>query len=343
MIDEKKSVMATRTGQQVYEARRAITTRASNNERQTRGIAERSRQAAPKEAKGTASDEGTATHMMNATFIEQKEERTERMLTQALKAILWLKEASKRHMSEEVGGGAINSLGCVELLIQETRQQLTDAYRVIKTQSEALSTSQPSHRSWAQTASWSNTSSGDASPRTQSTEAILRTEPTRATDTRKAKGITVRIDDKKEREDIGKLRDEKNTYTQQILAARRLNGGDLLLQTVSVKGREELEKKDEWTRKTFTSARVLKQTFPILIHGVHKKAIDVSDQEESKGKRRRLKASPVGSARPLHQKRCRSPKNGRANWKWRKIAVLEFGDCCSVLQFLYGLSLQYPA
>lgn len=164
-----------------------------------------------------------------------------------------MKDASRKHMSTEIGGEVISNLECVETMIQDTMQHLTDAYRVINTQTNTLVTSQSGHRSWAQTASWSDTPSNGSGLSTPPA-AVPKAEPIRATDIRKEKGITVRIEDKDEREKISGLteeqlvnafRDERNAFTHQILAVRRLNGGDLLLQMVSVRAREELERKDE--------------------------------------------------------------------------------------------------
>ena len=39
------------------------------------------------------------------------------MLAQASKAILWVKDASRKHMSTEIGGGVISNLECVETMI----------------------------------------------------------------------------------------------------------------------------------------------------------------------------------------------------------------------------------
>lgn len=67
------------TGQQAYEARERLTTRANDtNDQTTKGV-ERSNQHRGPEG---------VTRVTDATFTEQKKERVEKMLAQASKAIL---------------------------------------------------------------------------------------------------------------------------------------------------------------------------------------------------------------------------------------------------------------
>jgi hypothetical protein len=68
-----------RTGQQIYEIRKAIITRIKNENVQATGAIERDER---------IQEEKKIAHVMNATFIKQREERAEKMLMQTLKTIL---------------------------------------------------------------------------------------------------------------------------------------------------------------------------------------------------------------------------------------------------------------
>lgn len=70
-------------------------------------------------------------------------------------------------------------------------------------------------------------------------------------DTRKAKSLTIRLVDNATREDARKQTGEqvlqtfkkmKTPYTEQLVAARIMKGGDLLLHAATIEAREKLER-----------------------------------------------------------------------------------------------------
>ena len=75
--------------------------------------------------------------------------------------------------------------------------------------------------------------------------------------------------------------DKEGTYKKlgEVIAARRLPSGDVVLQASSVEAREKLEK-EEWIKVVAPPARILRQTFPVLVHGVKVTAYKKEEQEE---------------------------------------------------------------
>ena len=67
---------------------------------------------------------------------------------------------------------------------------------------------------------------------------------------------------------LQKLQSSKHAETSQLVAARRLQSGDILLQAATVESKERLERITGWEKQLFESAKVLKQSFPVLVHGV---------------------------------------------------------------------------
>lgn len=54
---------------------------------------------------------------------------------------------------------------------------------------------------------------------------------------------------------------------------RQLQSGDLLMQAATVESREQLERTTGWEKLLFQLAKVLKQTFLVLMHGVRLEAV----------------------------------------------------------------------
>ena len=78
-----------------------------------------------------------------------------------------------------------------------------------------------------------------------------------------------------------RLKTSQLPNTQQIIAARELKSGDISLQTASVEAREALEKEGTWLKSLADSTRILRQSFPLLVHGVCIAAVDTTNQEAS--------------------------------------------------------------
>ena len=105
-------------------------------------------------------------------------------------------------------------------------------------------------------------------------------------DARKAKRVTVRIDDQEEKKQLmtTTLTQVVDTFrgaggpAESIIAAHRTRGGDIVLQTTTIEAREQLEREGSWARKVCSSARILRQTTPVIIHGVRIAAVDEKDQ-----------------------------------------------------------------
>jgi hypothetical protein len=114
---------------------------------------------------------------------------------------------------------------------------------------------------------------------------IIRKE-TAPVDTAKLRQVTVRISNKEEKKQaavkhprllVKDFQNQANTATADIIAAHRTRSGDVVLNTVSVESRKKLEQEEEWARMVYPSAQVLKQTFPVIVHGVNKSTIDVAN------------------------------------------------------------------
>ena len=112
--------------------------------------------------------------------------------------------------------------------------------------------------------------------------------PSQNTET-KRKELKITVKDQKEKEELGK-KDLRNIIaqiktrepleaTKQIIAARRLPSGDILLSTLTEKARIDLEKSHEWIRAVTSSAEVRKTTFSVFIYRVRVKGLNTSDQK----------------------------------------------------------------
>lgn len=106
---------------------------------------------------------------------------------------------------------------------------------------------------------------------------------------RKAKALTIRIENQEQRKMVAGLTSEQIISqlktgqlpnTQQIIAARELKSGDISLQMASVEAREALEKEEAWLKNLAISTKILKQSFPLLVHGVCIAAVDTTDQKK---------------------------------------------------------------
>lgn len=99
----------------------------------------------------------------------------------------------------------------------------------------------------------------------------------------RAKQITIRIDDPTERESVAKatisqvIRMFKNgacPESEDIIAARRTVNGDVILNTASTEARAALEINKDWAKKDCPTARILRRTWLVAVHGVRIDAID---------------------------------------------------------------------
>ena len=107
---------------------------------------------------------------------------------------------------------------------------------------------------------------------------------------RKLRELVVRMEDPTEREEaktmlaehiLQKLQSSKHAETSQLVAARRLQSGDILLQAATVEARERLERNTGWEKQLFGSAKILKQTFPVLMHGVRLDAVPEGQEQQA--------------------------------------------------------------
>ena len=83
---------------------------------------------------------------------------------------------------------------------------------------------------------------------------------------------------------LQKLQSSKHAETNQLIAARRLQSKDILLQAATVETKKRLERNTGWEKQFFESAKILKQTFPVLMHRVRLDAI-LEGQEQQAAKR----------------------------------------------------------
>lgn len=106
---------------------------------------------------------------------------------------------------------------------------------------------------------------------------------------RRLRELVIRVENENEREQtrtllaeqiLQKLQSTKHAETSQLVAARRLQNGDILLQAATVGSREQLERNTGWEKQLFGSAKVLRQTFPVLMHGVRLDAVPEGQEQE---------------------------------------------------------------
>ena len=112
-------------------------------------------------------------------------------------------------------------------------------------------------------------------------------------DQRKARTLVVRVEDLAQRQLIGDhtpsqivdaIRASSNTAAQEVSTARKLKSGDILLTTTSVEAREELEKKGLGSNFLAASAKILRQTFPVMAHGFAKSALEGIEEKDLLGR-----------------------------------------------------------
>ena len=70
------------------------------------------------------------------------------------------------------------------------------------------------------------------------------------------------------------IHESKNQAAKEFTSARVLRSEDILLSTTSVAAREELERRGLGAGILAGSAKVLRQTFPIMAHGFPKRELD---------------------------------------------------------------------
>ena len=113
-------------------------------------------------------------------------------------------------------------------------------------------------------------------------------------DARKQRQLLIRVRSKEEQGDIGEtaeeiLRELKDTRTQreeveQLETARRLRSGDLLVQTTTVEAKKDLEENTTWLTERYTSASVIRKTYPVIAHGIKVEGINTNAWPEVKKK-----------------------------------------------------------
>jgi hypothetical protein len=135
---------------------------------------------------------------------------------------------------------------------------------------------------------WSQIAASAAS----SAQILSATErkPLEQTEQRR-KELKITITDQKEREELKKIdirrlvttlkTQEPYEATAQILAAKKLPSGDLLISTLTEKARRELEKSNSWLQAIAPTAEARRTAFPVFVHGVRVKGVNTSDQKQA--------------------------------------------------------------
>jgi hypothetical protein len=102
---------------------------------------------------------------------------------------------------------------------------------------------------------------------------------------RKAKEITITFGDDKDREHVSKLiakqiQDKLNgTGSPDVVAIRQLSSKDIAVHLSTVAAAKAKTEDDGWARVLGPSARVVKKTYSVIVHGIRK---DVYKQEDQK-------------------------------------------------------------
>lgn len=117
-------------------------------------------------------------------------------------------------------------------------------------------------------------------------QAPLTQQAPEAKNARRAKQITIRIDDAEERKQLlgATLTQLVQTFraaggaADSIIAAHQTKIGDVILHTATVEAREELERIEGWALKVCKSARTLRQTSRVAVHAVRIAAVNDKDQ-----------------------------------------------------------------
>jgi hypothetical protein len=115
-------------------------------------------------------------------------------------------------------------------------------------------------------------------------------KPTQNIETkRKEVKVTVQSQEEKEAVEKKDIRNilaaiktkEPKEATKEVIAARRLPSGDILVSTLTEKARIELEKSSDWLRAVASTAVVRRTTFPLHVHGVRVQGVNTNDQIRS--------------------------------------------------------------
>jgi len=139
------------------------------------------------------------------------------------------------------------------------------------------------------TNSWAQVAGGPTPHPNQARKAVYldSSPPPTMADNAKAKQMTVRFDDEEIRKAfagststqlVHTFRNDACPAAASIVAARRTTRGDIILNTTTVEARQELEEATEWAKSVNPSARILRQTCLIGVHGMRKDAVDDSNQ-----------------------------------------------------------------
>ena len=128
-----------------------------------------------------------------------------------------------------------------------------------------------------------------AAPPAQTLSATER-RPLEQTE-QKRKELKITIKDGKERDELRKKdmrtlvtaikAQEPHEITAQVIAARRLPSGEILISTLTEKARRELEKRSDWLQAIATTAEARETTFPVFIHGVRVKGVNTANQKQA--------------------------------------------------------------
>lgn len=150
---------------------------------------------------------------------------------------------------------------------------------------------------------------------------------------KKLRELVVRVEDAMEREEtkamlaehiLQKFQSSKHAETSQLVAARRLQNGDILLQAATVESRERLERNTGWEKQLFKSAKILKQTFPVLIHGVRLDAVPEGQEQQAVERitRQNEKYHPLlGISRVSWPKWAKTPKENGSPKQYSSLLV----------------------
>lgn len=103
---------------------------------------------------------------------------------------------------------------------------------------------------------------------------------------RKAKEITIRVEDPKEAEELKKKSSKDILLTAQaagveVTGVRRLPSGDVRFHTRSQNTRDILQDDAGWTKVVAALAKVQRQTYMIRAHGVQVKNVNTADQNKA--------------------------------------------------------------
>jgi hypothetical protein len=135
---------------------------------------------------------------------------------------------------------------------------------------------------------WSQVAASAASS-AQVLSATVR-KPVEQTEQRR-KELRIAIKNEKEKDEL-KRKDirtlvtairaqEPRETTAQVIAAKRLQSGDILISTLTEKARRELEESNTWLRAIAPSAEARKTTFPVFVHGVRVKGVNTTNQKRA--------------------------------------------------------------